>query len=164
MSDNRVDGVLAAADAQAVLAAVKTIRDTLPFLIDLSPDEKRSLPALGEASRGFVAKALEGARQNPDFLPKSFVLDAAQRDLDLFDALLPISLALTQLQELVDDTVHAAGGEAYNDARLVYQFAKAAPPSSGLDQFVKDLSARFARRTAPAAPKPAAPPTTGSTP
>ena len=52
MSDNRVDGVWAAAAAQAVLAAIKVIRDTLPFLIDLSPDEKRSLPALGEASRG----------------------------------------------------------------------------------------------------------------
>ena len=52
MSDNRVDGVLAAAEAQAVLAAIKVIRDKLPFLIDLSPDEKRSLPALGEASRG----------------------------------------------------------------------------------------------------------------
>ena len=52
MSDNRVDGVLATADAQAVLAAIKVIRNKLPFLIDLSPDEKRSLPALGEAGRG----------------------------------------------------------------------------------------------------------------
>ena len=51
MSDNRVDAVLAAADAQAVLAAIRTIRDKLPFLIDLSPDETRSLPALGEAGR-----------------------------------------------------------------------------------------------------------------
>ena len=44
--------MLSAADAQAVLAAIKIIRDKLSFLIDLSPDEKRSLPALGEAGRG----------------------------------------------------------------------------------------------------------------
>lgn len=153
MSDNRVDGVLNAVDVQAVLAAVQVIRDKLPFLTDLTPDEKRGLPALGEASRGFVAKALEGAKQNPAFLPSSFDLTAAQRDLVLFDALLPISVALGQLNELVQDTVHAAGGEAYNDARLIYQYAKNAPSSLGLDQFVKDLSARFARRTSP---KPAA--------
>ncbi len=162
MSDNRVDGVLSAADAQAVLGAIQVIRDKLPFLIDLSPDEKRSLPALGEASRGFVAKALEGARQTPGFLPQAFDLAAAQRDLVLFDALLPISLALAQVSELVQDTVHAAGGEAYNDARLIYQFAKNAPPALGLNQFVKDLAARFARRTTqPTTPNP---PATGGNP
>ena len=162
MSDNRVDGVLSAADAQAVLAAIQTIRDKLPFLVDLSPDEKRSLPALGEASRGFVAKALEGARQSPGFLPQSFDLAAAQRDLALFDALLPISLSLAQLGELVSDTVYAAGGEAYNDARTIYQFAKNSPASFGLDQFVKDLSTRFARRTT--TPKTIAPAATGNAP
>ena len=161
MSDNRVDAVLTAADAQAVLAAIQTIRTKLPFLIDLSPDEKRSLPALGDASRGFVAKAIEGAKQTPDFLPRSFDVATAQRDLELFDTLLPISLALSQLSELLGDTVHAAGGEAYLDARAIYQFAKNAPPSFGLDQFVKDLATRFARRTTPATP-PTPPANTGT--
>ncbi len=109
MSDNRVDAVLTGADAEAVLAAIQTIRAKLPFLIDLSVDDKRSLPALGDASRGFVAKAIEGAKLTPDFLPRSFDVTAAQRDLDLFDTLLPISLALGQLSELLSDTVHARG-------------------------------------------------------
>ena len=161
MADNRVDGVLVAAEAQAALDAVQLIRSKLPFLIDLSVEEKRGIPALGNASRGFVARAVEGARQTPAFLPQSFDLNATQRDLNLFDALLPVSVALGQLNELVQDTVHAAGGEAYNDARLIYQYAKNAPPSLGLDQFVKDLSARFARRTSTAPKPPAAP---GGTP
>ena len=44
MPDNRISAALSQADQQAVLAAVNTIREKLPFLIDLSPDERRSLP------------------------------------------------------------------------------------------------------------------------
>jgi hypothetical protein len=38
MPENRISGNLSSADRQAVLAAISTIREKLPFLIDLSPD------------------------------------------------------------------------------------------------------------------------------
>lgn len=58
MPDNRVSASLSRADRQAVLAAVNTIREKLPFLIDLTPDERRALPKMGDSSRGFVTQAL----------------------------------------------------------------------------------------------------------
>lgn len=54
------------------MAAIATIKTKLPFLIDLSVEERKALLKLGDKSRAFVSKALEVATQNPDFLPRSF--------------------------------------------------------------------------------------------
>lgn len=156
MPDNRISAALSQADRQAVLDAVNTIRTKLPFLVDLSPEERRSLPRMGDKSRGFVAQALEVATQNPDILPRSFDVEEMRKDVELLGALAPILAALAQLNELVDDTVMAVGSEAYASALLVYQFARAAGKGSALDTALDGMAQRFARKTrGTAAGKPA---------
>ncbi|MBD2211008.1 hypothetical protein H6G64_36610 [Calothrix sp. FACHB-156] len=146
MADTQVSAKLTAADREAVMEAISTIRQKLPFLIDLSTEERKALPKLGDKSRAFVSKALEIAAQNPDFLPRSFDVDEMRRDIELFEALYPILLSLTQLQELVDDTSVAVGSEAYAAGLLVYNYAKASGKGAGLDSMVDDLGRRFARK------------------
>jgi hypothetical protein len=146
MATNKVTTKLSAADREAVMEAISTIRQKLPFLIDLSTEERKALPKLGDKSRAFVSKALEIAAQNPDFLPRSFDLDEMRRDMELFEALYPILLSLTQLQELVDDTSVAVNSEAYAAGLLVYNYAKASGKGAGLDSMVDDLGRRFARK------------------
>ena len=157
MPDNRIDASLSAADRDAALAAVNTIREKLPFLLDLSPEERHALPKMGDRSLAFVNKALEVATQNPDFLPRSFDLEAMRRDVELLAALRPIVLALTQLRELVDDSALQVGSEAYVAALAVYQYARASGGSAALDGALDDLGRRFARKAgAPPAPEPGA--------
>ncbi|MGA7936587.1 MAG: hypothetical protein WCA35_23735 [Kovacikia sp.] len=84
--------------------AVGTIKAKLSFLVDLSAEERKALPKMGDKSRAFVSKALEVATQNPDFLPRSFNLEELRKDVQLFEALYPLLLSMTQLQELLDDT------------------------------------------------------------
>lgn len=124
MSDNRISASLAQADRDAVMKAIATIREKLPFLVDLTTEERRSLPKMGDKSRAFVSKALEVATQNQDFLPRSFDLEEMRRDVEMFEALYPLLLSLNQLQ-LMDDTYVAVGSEAYAAALLVYNYAKA---------------------------------------
>jgi hypothetical protein len=152
MPENRVSATLSDADRQAVLAAVNTIREKLPFLVDLSPDERRTLPRMGDKSRGFVTQALEVATLNPDILPRSFDVDEMRKDVELLSALSPIMASLSQLSELVEDTHMEVGSEAYASALLVYQYARAGGKGSALDGALDALSQRFARksRTAPA--------------
>jgi hypothetical protein len=87
------------------------------------------------------------ATQNPDFLPRSFDLDEMRQDVELFEALYPILLSLTQLQELVDDTVMEVGSEAYAAGLVVYNYAKASGKGAGLDNVVDDMGRRFARKS-----------------
>lgn len=90
MPENRVSAQLSAEDRDAVLQAIETIRQKMPFLIDLSPEERRDLPKTGDKSRAFVSKARELAEQNPDFLPRSFDIEEMRRDVDLLESLYPI--------------------------------------------------------------------------
>ncbi len=128
MQDNRIDATLSDTDRQAVMSALDTIRQKLPFLIDLTPDERRSLPKMGDRSRGFVSQALEVATQNMDILPRSFDPAEMRKDVELLASLTPIVTALSQLQELVEDTYLAVGSEAYTSALLVYQYARSGGP------------------------------------
>ncbi|MER3493846.1 MAG: hypothetical protein C4323_16920 [Mastigocladus sp. ERB_26_2] len=154
MTANRISANISQTDREAVMQAIATIKAKLPFLIDLTTEERKSLPKLGDKSRAFVSKALEVAAQNPDFLPRSFDLDEMRRDVELFEALYPILLSITQLQELLDDTFVAVGSEAYAAGLLVYNYAKASGKGTGLDVALDDLGQRFVRKNRKAQPQP----------
>lgn len=147
MAENRISTSISQADREAVIAAVSTIREKLPFLMDLTTEERRSLPKMGDKSRAFVSKTLEVATQNPDFLPRSFNVEEMRQDVELFQALHPILLSLTQLQELVDDTYLAVGSEAYAAGLVVYNYAKNSGLGAGLDAVVDEMGRRFARKS-----------------
>lgn len=150
MTDNRVSASLSDADRRAVLAAVQTIREKLPFLVDLTPDERHRLPKMGDKSRAFVEQALTIATQNPDVLPRSFDVEEMRKDVELMDALRPFAAALAQLYELVDDTLLEVSSEAYAAALAVYQYARAAGKGSALDDLLEGMAQRFARKSRPA--------------
>lgn len=154
MGINRISNTLPAEDQKTVLAAISTISDQLPFLIGLGPDERKSMTHLGDRNRAFTRKALEIATQNPDFLPRSFDIDEMRRDLELFEALQSILLALTHLTEKIDDTAVAAGSEAYSAALEVYRYAKANGTVAGLDQLIDAMGQRFNQQPARNRPQP----------
>jgi len=157
MASNHVSAVLGAEDVQAVFAAIATIREKLPFLIDLSVQDRRSLPKMGDRSRAFVEKTLEVAKQNPDFLSRSFDLEEFERDVLLHREMNRINMALAQLHELVDDTTLATGSDAYTASLEAYAFAKAVGKGDGLDQMRALMSQRFSRNSGQSSPAPEAP-------
>lgn len=69
-----------------------------------------------------------------------------QREVELYEGLYPILLAVAQLHELVNDTYLAAGNEAYTSARTVYGSAKVNGRGMGVDAVVDDLGQRFSRK------------------
>lgn len=156
MTMTPISATLNPTDRAAVMEAIATIKAKLPFLIDLNADERKALPKMGDKSRAFVSKALEVATQNPDFLPRSFDLEELRKDVQLFEAMYPIVMALTQLQELLDDTYVTVGSEAYSAALQVYNYAKASGQGAGLEAVVDELGQRFARKAKKAKPQPSA--------
>jgi hypothetical protein len=147
MPENRVSAELSEADRKAVLDAIETIRTKLSFLIDLSPEQRRSLPKMGDKSRAFVAKALAIAQHNSDFLPRSFSVEEFERDVALAEALLPIMVSLTRLQEQVTDTYTEVGSEAYSASLVVYQYGRTSGDGQSLEGLLDDMGQRFARKS-----------------
>ncbi len=147
MTSNRISASLSQADREEVMVAIATIKEKLPFLIDLTAEERKALPKMGDKSRAFVSKALEVATQNSDFLPRSFDIEEMRRDVELFEGLYPVVMALMQLQELLDNTYVAVGSEAYAAALAVYTYVKASGQGAGLEAVVDELGQRFARKS-----------------
>ncbi|MBW4419412.1 MAG: hypothetical protein KME13_09300 [Myxacorys californica WJT36-NPBG1] len=141
-----ISATLTPAERDTLMAAMTMMKEKLPFLVDLSAEERKNLPKMGDKSRAFVGKALEVATQNPDFLPRSFDLEELRKDVQLFEMLYPLLMSITQMHELLDDTCLAVGSEAYAAALQVYSYAKASGQGAGLDAVVGELGQRFARK------------------
>ncbi|MEA5452188.1 hypothetical protein VB780_26680 [Leptolyngbya sp. CCNP1308] len=146
MASNYISATLSLQARDEVMSAIATIRDLLPFILDVAPKVKKSMPKMGDKSRAFVQKALDVAIQHPDFLPRSFDIAELQRDVNLFEAIYPLAMALAQLQADLDDTLAAVGSDAFTAALQVYRHAKAHGDGSGLDAMVEDLGQRFDRQ------------------
>ena len=146
MNTQRVSATLTTDDQEAVMAAIGTIREKLPFLVDLTKSQRARMARLGDRSEAFVRTALEVAVQNPGMLPASFDLEEMRRDAQLFDDLSTIHLAIDKLQHEVDDTTVQVGAEAYAAARTVYAATKTPYATPALRTAAGDLGRRFGRR------------------
>ncbi len=145
--ENRIDAVLSDADKTDILNHIKQIRLKLPFLVDLSPEERQSLPKMGAKRRSFVTDALTLAEQDDSFLPRSFDVTEMRKDVELTESLAPIVVAMTQLAELLDDTYTLAGSEAYSGGLVVYQSATRNGKGEALDRLADTLGKSFVRKS-----------------
>ena len=147
MPENRVSATLYEGDLNEIMTAIDTLKQKMPFLVDLSKQDRVSMLKMGDKSRAFVQKMMEVVKQNQDFLPRSFDVDEMQKDVDLINQLYPIFLALQQFTDLLEDTVMVVGSEAYAAALVAYRYAKDADLGAGLEGVLDDIGRRFARKS-----------------
>lgn len=144
---NRIDAELSVANRDRIIDSIAQIRALLPFLIDLTPEDRQALPKMGDKSRAFVSGSLQLAQHDDQFLPRSFDVEEMRKDVTLAESLYPITVALKQLSEFVDDTYIQVGSEAYTAALVVYQSAKNNGRGEALDGLLDALGERFARKS-----------------
>ena len=75
MTENRIDVAITQEQVDKVLRLFKEIEATLPGLIELTADQRQSMPRYSEKDLSFILKALAIAEQHPEILPPSFNLD-----------------------------------------------------------------------------------------
>jgi hypothetical protein len=151
---NRISATLSTEDLTEIDKAITVLQAKLPFLVGLTPEERKYLPKMGDKSRAFVLRALEVGQKNEGMLPRAFDLEEMRRDVQLYQALYPIYLAVSQLGELIDDSLTEIGSESYAAALVVYNAAKTNGQASGLDEALDDLGKRFARKSKKVEQKP----------
>lgn len=144
MPSQNITATLSDADIQDIKAAFQTIQQKLPFLVNLTPDERRSLVKMGDKSLAFVNNSLSAAQTNRDILPANFDVEEFTRDYQLSLALTELLTGLRQLEEQMDDTLMAVGSEAMNSSLTVYNYVKTAAKSTpGLKRVAEQLGERF---------------------
>ena len=143
---DRIDAALTAAQTTAIAAKLTETQALMPFLVDLTLEERQSLPKMGDKSRAFVTRCFELASQDDSFLPRNLDVAAFGKDLSLANALEPIRARLAKLLELIEDTQILAGSEAYLAALETYHAAKRSGKGAGLDDLLDRVSQRFTTR------------------
>ena len=144
---------LSAGDQDAIMTAIATIRQKLPFLTSLTATERNTLAKAGDKSVGFVSKAVEVAVQNPGILPASHTLDDVRNTAQLFQSMAGIKLALEQLQREVSDTTIQLGSNAYAVARTIYMGTKSPIAQPHMTTVADNLGKRFQRKPRVAGPE-----------
>jgi hypothetical protein len=113
-----------------IKGAIATIHAQLPFLINLTPDERRKRFKMGDKSLAFVRNSVTATQNNPDIVPGNFDIAEFNRDY--------------QLTETVDDTLLAIGSESMASSLLVYDYAKTTSRHSpGIKNVADQLGERF---------------------
>ena len=70
-----------------------------------------------------------------------------KNDVQLYEDLQSILMAINKLQDLVEDTVMETGSEAYVAELAIYQYVKTGSGGDALEVAADDLSRRFARKS-----------------
>jgi hypothetical protein len=155
MPVTNISAALTAAQVTAINGALNTIRTNLPFLVNLTAEERLALSKMGEIGYNYVTRALDYAQGNAGILPPNFNLTEAQKDLKLVNDIRPIMQQVAQLLEAIDDTMMMAGIEAKDFADKFYALAKlqAGTNTPGMDVIVSDL-ATFYEKSSESTPTP----------
>lgn len=72
---NKISAQLTEEDLNEILQAIATIRQKLPFLVKLSPDDKKKTAMLDDGCIPFASKALDYASREPSISPNPLLLE-----------------------------------------------------------------------------------------
>ncbi|GAA3918708.1 hypothetical protein [Hymenobacter algoricola] len=109
----------------AVLTRVQKSLDDIkaelaPYLLSLTPEERKTMLRMGDKTVAFVTKTTEQATNNAAFVPDFVSLAELKQDAAGIAALTPLRQQFEQLALDTDSTVMVAGSEAYGAALTVY--------------------------------------------
>jgi hypothetical protein len=143
---NKIDATLTVEKRDQILDLFRQIFALLPFLVDLTPEERHSLFKMGDWGRPIVEGTLVLAEQDDSFLPRSFDVAEMRQDKDLFDNLSPVFVQLSRLFEAVQDTLMLTGSDLILAAFDIYGNAKENGKGEHLDNLVPLVARRFKRK------------------
>jgi hypothetical protein len=118
-----------------------------PYLIALSPEERRTIPKMSDKTMPFVEKTLEYCQTAPQFAPTYMDREALAGDMKVTQQLTPLLRTTIALNDGLDDTTMEAGAESYVNALSYYNSVKQAAKMNvpGAKSIYDDLSKRFER-------------------
>jgi hypothetical protein len=146
LTTNRLDAALSAEDLAALSDLVQQMYAKLPFLVALTPDERKRLRSVHRQNRLFVEDTLAVFAEVEGLMPGYVSEEAMRKDFALHEALSDVEVQLEGLLALVRSTRMLAGAEALSMALATYQFVKVAADAGlpGAAPVRARLSARFA--------------------
>lgn len=150
-TENVISIEIPEADLQAVKDALSTIQTTLaPYLLALTPDQRKTIPKMSDGTEPFVGKVMDYATGDAQFAPPYMDVPEMKKDFEATSQLLPLLRMVEQIESNLNDTVMMAGSEAYIAALSYYNSVKMAAKMNvpGAKPIFDDLKKRFSKKHA----------------
>jgi hypothetical protein len=126
------------------LNQIKEAKNALPFLLNLSKENRVKYRKMGPKSVDYVSDTLAGANQFSSSLPQDFSVAEFAKDAVLIKQLFPLLVASQALTEALNDTILALGSDSMKEADEVYGYLKmAAKTDANAKTLVDQISRRF---------------------
>ncbi|MEQ1862466.1 MAG: hypothetical protein ABMA13_21315 [Chthoniobacteraceae bacterium] len=148
-SDNRISIEITPTQKTAIVDAVAALKAALQGItINLTADEKQSLPRIADRTLAFDEKCAAYMTSRPELIPGFLDMVEMARDRKLVADLLPCLLEIAQIHEGLEDTVMLANSDNYVGDLAFYQNVRQAARRgvSGTDTIYNDLKERFPGR------------------
>lgn len=145
-TENSISIEIPEAEQQIVSDALSTVISTLsPYLVALTPDQRRTIPKMGDGTEPFVSKVMDYAQSDPDFVPPYVDVAEMNKDFTAVNQLVRLQRLVDQLQSNLNDSIMLAGSEAYISALSYYNSVKMAARMNvpGAKAIYEDLKKRF---------------------
>jgi hypothetical protein len=143
--DNRISATVSPTDKTAILTKITEIQVLLPFLLNLTKDERIQLPKLGSASLAFDEQCASYMATAPNLIPPFVDPAEVTKDRNLRLVLADVLREARKLCEALDDTLMQVGSEIWMADLSFYQTVRQAARRSvvGADAIYDELKQRF---------------------
>jgi len=147
MSTNQINTEFSPLQEAAINTAFADINTNFPFAVNLTKDERSSIPNIDNERYPFVQRTIDIHAPNNPNLVSGFAgsLPEAQKDWNLMNQCETFKQKALMLIEKLNDTQQLAASEVYRFMRQLYATAKLAAENNvpGADAVVDDLKPLF---------------------
>jgi hypothetical protein len=144
MSYQNISYVVSEDDATNIRNAIASLHTFMPFLVNLTADERQRVLKHGDTDTEFTDDAIFATRQYIQIFPPSFVIPEYHKDYDLHFFLDEVLLNLLSITEKVTNTKMAVGGELKRASNRVYEIVGMEKDNyPGLQALYQKMSARY---------------------
>jgi hypothetical protein len=148
-SDNRISIEITPEKKASIIAAIEALKEELAGItINLTQEERRSLPKIGDKTLAFDEKCKAYMVSRPELVPGFIDLEEMATDRQLIEDLLPCLRELEPICEGLQDTVSLAYTDVYMADLAFHQSVRVAAKRGvpGTDTIYNDLKTRFPGR------------------
>jgi hypothetical protein len=153
-NDNRISVVITDAQVTEILGHIGSIHSILNFLVNLTPEERKSLVSMGTARAGMDTDFINSMTMHPELLPGYVNMTEVLKDKEFRRQMARIIGPLCELCEACQDTNALGGSDSMMAYLSYYAMVKDAARRNvpGADTIRENLGRYFpqGRRTAPA--------------
>ncbi|MEI8203555.1 MAG: hypothetical protein WCH34_11115 [Bacteroidota bacterium] len=142
--DDKVRGTITPANTTAIVAIPAEVETQLPFLINLTKDERKTMRKMGTKKAGFVADAHAGALAHTDELPANYDVSVFTEKMLIMATLPYLRQELEKIVEKMRDTEMQLGHELMQHADFTYEHLKlGSKENAPVKEIVGELGATY---------------------